>query len=276
MHIAIIQQNIHASDKAANYATIQRLVKRAVSGPVPPDLIVLPELWSTGYALKEMAMLASDAGQEEAAFLGELARQYNVWFAGGSVAAKTSLGISNRAQIINRQGKLEAFYDKIHLVPMLDEHKYLTAGNSFCVHPIEGICFGFAICYDIRFCEFIRQLALKGAETLIVAAQWPLVRLNHWQILLQARAIENQCYLFAANNGASGNAAFAGHSLALAPDGSIIDQLKFQEGILQVQIDTEKIAQIRKAVPVFDDRRTDLYEITELPPINKKYDTKRR
>ncbi len=259
MHIAIIQQTIHIGDKAANYATIQRLVKQAVSGPIPPDLIVLPELWSTGYALEEMTMLASDDGQEEAAFLGNLARQYNVWFAGGSVAAKTSLGMSNRAQIINREGKLEAFYDKAHLVPMLDEPKYLTAGNSFCVHPIEGIHFGFAICYDIRFCEFIRQLALQGAEALVISAQWPLARLSHWQTLLKARAIENQCYLLASNTVSSDNLPFCGHSQALAPDGTIIDQLGLQEGILQVQIDMKQVVQIRKTIPVFDNRRTDLY-----------------
>ncbi len=259
MHIAIIQQIINAGNKAANYDNAQRLIEQAVSGPVKPDIIVLPELWSTGYALTELKTLASDDGQEEAEFLATLAKQHKVWFAGGSVAAKTTTGITNRAQIINRDGKLEAFYDKVHLVPMLDEHKYLTAGNSFCVHPIEGIHCGFAICYDIRFCEFIRQLALQRAETLIVTAQWPLVRLSHWQTLLKARAIENQCYLLASNNVAFGDAPFGGHSQALAPDGTTLGQLQFQEGVLQVQIDTEKVAQIRKAVPVFDDRRTDLY-----------------
>lgn len=259
MHIAIIQQIIHAGDKAANYRNTKRLVEQAVSGATKPDIIVLPELWSTGYALTELQALSSDHGEEEAEFLGALARQHNTWFAGGSVAAKTPTGITNRAQIINRSGALEAYYDKVHLVPMLDEHKYLSAGNSFCLHEIEGVTFGFAICYDIRFCEFIRQLALKGAEALIIAAEWPLVRLSHWQTLLKARAIENQCYLMAANNVAFGEVPFGGHSQALAPDGSMLGQLEFQEGVLLVHIDTEKVAQIRRAVPVFKDRRSDLY-----------------
>lgn len=259
MHIAIIQQIIHAGDKAANYRNTKRLVEQAVSGATKPDLIVLPELWSTGYALAELQTLASDNGQEEAEFLANLASQHEVWFAGGSVAARTSTGITNRAQIINRSGVLETFYDKVHLVPMLDEHKYLTAGNSFCVHPIEGTTFGFAICYDIRFCEFIRKLALMGAEALIIAAEWPLVRLSHWQALLRARAIENQCYLMAANNVAFGEAPFGGHSQALAPDGSTLGQLEFQEGVLLTHVDTKEVARIRRAVPVFNDRRSDLY-----------------
>ncbi len=259
MDIAIIQQSICTGDKAANYENTRRFVEQAVSGPEKPDIIVLPELWSTGYALAELETLASDEGLEEAAFLGRLARKYKVWFAGGSVAARTANGTTNRAQIINREGDLEAFYDKVHLVPMLGEHACLTAGNRFCVHPIEGTTFGFAICYDIRFCEFIGQLALQGAEALIITAQWPLVRLSHWQALLKARAIENQCFLLAANNVAFGDTPFAGHSQALAPDGRLLGQLAFEEGVLQIQIDRNEVGQIRQAVPVFADRRADLH-----------------
>lgn len=259
MQIAIIQPIIVSGKKKANYLKMSQLIEQAVGLFPKPDVIVLPELWSTGYALQELDHIASDQGLEEAAFLGDLAQKHGVWFAGGSVAAKTSEGVTNRAQIINRQGQLVAFYDKIHLVPMLDEHLYLTAGNTICVHDIEGITFGFSICYDIRFCEFIRKLALEGAQVLVVAAQWPLVRLSHWQALLKARAIENQCYLVAANNTAMGNVPFAGHSTAVGPDGSTLVQFEFVEGVQQVVIDVTKVEQIRNAVPVFQDRRPDLY-----------------
>ncbi len=259
MQIAIIQPIIVSGDKKANYLKMSQLIEQAVGLSPKPDVIVLPELWSTGYALQELDHIASDQGQEEATFLGDLAQKHGVWFAGGSVAAKTSEGVTNRAQIINRQGRIEAFYDKIHLVPMLDEHLYLTAGDKICVHDIEGVNFGFSICYDIRFCEFIRKLALEGAQVLVVAAQWPLVRLSHWQALLKARAIENQCYLVAANNTAMGNVPFAGHSTAVGPDGSTLVQFEFVEGVQQVVIDVTKVEQIRNAVPVFQDRRPDLY-----------------
>ncbi len=259
MNIALIQQAVSTADKKANYDRVNQLVEHTFSLTFKPDLIVLPELWSTGYALESLGNIASDEGQEEAEFLGGLARKHNVWFAGGSVAARTSNGITNRAQIIDRKGELQAFYDKVHLVPMLQEDKYLVAGNRLCVQEIEGISFGFAICYDIRFCEFVRKLALSGAQALIVAAEWPLVRLSHWQSLLKTRAIENQCYLLAANNVAMGDVPFAGHSVAHGPDGTLLCQFEFDEGVKVVSIDVGEVARIRDAVPVFSDRRPELY-----------------
>lgn len=259
MHIALIQQAIAAGDKQQNYDRVTQLVEQALALSPKPDLIVLPELWSTGYALADLDRLASAEGHEEADFLGTLAKKHQVWFAGGSVASKTEAGIANRAQIIDRSGLLQASYDKVHLVPMLNEDKYLAAGSSLCVHEIEGITFGFAICYDIRFCEFIRKLALGGAQALVVAAEWPLIRLSHWQALLKARAIENQCYVLAANNVAMGDAPFAGHSVAHGPDGSTLCQFEFQEGVNQAHVDPLAVERIRTAVPVFRDRRPDLY-----------------
>ena len=260
MRIALIQQSIVAGDKQANYRRVETLVNEAVSRHTPaPDIVVLPELWSTGYALAQLGGLASAEGEEEADFLGGLARKHGVWFAGGSVAASTSNGIVNRAQIIDRSGHLAAIYDKVHLVPMLDEDTYLAAGDSCCVHTIEDLTVGLSVCYDLRFCEFLRKLALAGAEALIISAEWPLVRLNHWRALLRARAIENQYYVLAANNTAMGDAPFAGHSQAIAPDGTILCELGFQEGIAVTDIDRELVKQTRKAVPVFRDRRPDVY-----------------
>ena len=259
MHISIIQQDVVLADKKANFKTVAKLVEQIATLSQPTDLVVLPELWSTGYALSELDRIASNDGDQEADFLGQLAQKHNLWFAGGSVAAKTKNGITNRAQIIDRSGSLQKFYDKVHLVPMLDEHTYLTAGNSTCIYKIEGITFGFAICYDIRFCQFIHKLALGGAEALIVAAEWPLIRLDHWQTLLRARAIENQCYVLAANNASDGDPAFAGHSIAHGPDGSILCQFEREQAIKQVTIDPVIVASIRKEIPLFPDRRPELY-----------------
>lgn len=259
MKTALIQMAIRKGDKQANFTTVTEMVKRALEMQPDVDLFILPELWSTGYALKDLSDLASEDGQEEAEFLGKIAAENNIWFAGGSVAAKTRNGIFNRAQIINRSGNTEKTYDKIHLVPMLDEHKYLIPGNTHCLHEIEGIHFGFAICYDIRFCELIRKLALLGAQALIVSAEWPLIRLSHWQALLKARAIENQLYVMACNTVSSDDSYFAGHSVCLGPDGTSLCQFEFEEDSKFADIDVNEVSKVRKNVPVFNDRRPDVY-----------------
>lgn len=259
MEIAFAQMKVVRGDRQANFNQVDQMITDFFASGKSADIFLLPELWSTGYALEELQSLASEGGDEEAQFLGKLARKHDIWFAGGSVAAKTSSGMYNRSQIINRRGELEAIYDKVHLVPMLDEPRYLAAGNKRCVHAIEGVRFGFAICYDLRFCEFIRKLALDGAEVLLIPAQWPSVRSEHWKTLLQARAIENQCYLFAANSFAPGPKGFAGNSIGLGPDGSTLCRFEHETGVKSAVIDNTLVAQIRRDVPVFANRRPELY-----------------
>ncbi|MDJ0623056.1 MAG: carbon-nitrogen family hydrolase [Desulfocapsaceae bacterium] len=259
MRVAIVQMSVLPGAKSENFAKVEKMVAQTVQTNGNIDLFVLPELWSTGYKLAELSHLASSEGEEEAIFLGDLAARYHTWFAGGSVAAKTKVGIVNRAQIIDRQGQLQACYDKIHLVPMLDEHTYLVAGNTPCVLSIEGITFGFAICYDIRFCELLRKLALEGSEALIVSAEWPLVRLHHWQALLKARAIENQFYVLASNNTSLEGTLFAGHSVGHGPDGTTLCSFEFEEGVRICDIDRQHVHAIRQKIPVFSDRRPDIY-----------------
>jgi predicted amidohydrolase len=259
MEIAFLQMEVITGDREANFSKVKKLTEDFFSLGNSADLFLLPELWSTGYALKDLHSLASDEGAVEEQFLGRLAQKYNVWFAGGSVAAKTKSGIYNRAQIIDRTGKLQGIYDKVHLVPMLDEPRYLAAGDKRCTHMIEGIRFGFAICYDLRFCEFIRRLNLDGAEVMLVSAQWPTVRAEHWKTLIRARAIENQCYLFAANSVATGPNGFAGHSIALAPDGSTLCGFDMETDVKSAIVDTSFVTKLRKSVPVFENRRPELY-----------------
>lgn len=263
MNIGIIQFDIVRGEKTRNFSRVEQMVDALCRSASKPDVIVLPELWSTGYVLDQLGQLATMEGEEEVSFLAALARRYNVWFAGGSVAAKTVDGLTNRAQIFNREGELEAWYDKVHLVPMFREEQFLVAGKKSCLHTIEGISFGFLICYDLRFGELARKLALQGAQAMIVAAQWPLLRLHHWQTLLAARAIENQLYLFAANTVSTGSSPFAGHSQALDPDGALLHCLEFEEGSLCVEMDLSHIAEIRKDIPVFRDRKPDVYQLSE-------------
>lgn len=116
------------------------------------------------------------------------------------------------------------------------------------------------ICYDLRFPELARSLALDGAHIVFVPAEWPHPRLNHWRALLQARAIENQMFIVAVNRvGKGGNHTFCGHSMVVDPWGSILAEMKEEEASLTVDIDLEEVDRVRRKIPVFKDRIPDCY-----------------
>src|SRR5699024_6589962 len=121
---------------------------------------------------------------------------YNVIIVGGSYANKKNGKVYNTSTVIDRTGKTVYEYDKMHLVPMLNEPAYLEGGKEKArVFEVEGVKMGLIICYDLRFPELARSLALEGAEVLYVTAEWPTVRKDHWKNLLIARAIENQMFV---------------------------------------------------------------------------------
>ena len=129
----------------------------------------------------------------------------------------------NRAQVIDAEGRYVTGYDKIHLFRLMDEHRFLARGRETRLFSFSGMRCALAICYDIRFCELIRKLAVAGAEALFVSAEWPMVRRDHWETLLRARAIENQMYVVACNRcGGEDGERFAGNSMIVAPDGEVL------------------------------------------------------
>ena len=150
MSIGIAQIDICLGDRLRNQARVREWMALCQRSPYP-TVIVLPEMWDVGYALARKDALADDEGREAAAFLGGLARQYKVWFAGGSVLARTAGGIVNRAQVVDPAGSLVAQYDKVHLVPMMDEPFHLAGGNARCIVAVAGTTVCCAICYDLRF-----------------------------------------------------------------------------------------------------------------------------
>lgn len=161
----------------------------------------------------------------------------------------------------NREGVCIGDYSKAHLFQLMNEHHYLTVGQKKGhVQIDQTACAGF-ICYDIRFPEWIRTHTSEGAEVIFVVAEWPLVRVDHWRILLQSRAIENQCYVVACNrSGDDPNHTFAGHSMIIDPLGTIIAEAGKSSTHLFADLNLEIIKVARKNIPVFHDRRPELYE----------------
>ncbi|WP_338786793.1 carbon-nitrogen family hydrolase [Metabacillus sp. FJAT-53654] len=258
--ITCIQLDIKFGDPAFNYQQVEEKVAVAVEKE-NPAIIVLPELWTTGYNLTRLDVIADEKGEKTKQFLSRLAKKYHVNIIGGSVAKKMQDNVTNTMYIMNNQGEFVHEYSKLHLFKLMDEHHYLTAGTAKGLFEINGIKSAGVICYDIRFPEWIRAHTTKGAEILFVVAEWPLPRLNHWRTLLLSRAIENQCYVVACNrSGSDPKNEFAGHSMIIDPWGTIIAEADENTGFISAEIDVETVKQVRGQIPVFEDRLPDYYK----------------
>lgn len=258
--IALIQMDIQIGEPDVNFKRVSELLDQAVSNHPKPDLIMLPEMWNTGYALEQITDLADLQGQRTEALFSSFCKKHKVLVVAGSVAETSEKGVRNTTYVFDRTGQRIADYSKMHLFRLMDEEKYLIAGNQLVTAELDELKSGFTICYDIRFPEMLRSLALKGVEMLFVPAEWPNPRLEHWRTLLIARAIENQMFVIACNRvGESKGTSFFGHSMVVGPWGEIIFEADDKEGIYHTSINTDQVNEVRQRIPVFEDRRPDLY-----------------
>lgn len=146
---------------------------------------------------------------------------------------------------------------------MLNEHNFLSGGKAVPeVFELEGVKMGVIICYDLRFPEVIRSLALEGAQVLHIVAEWPSARTSHWRYLQIARAIENQMYVVSCNRiGSYDGVTFCGSSMVVDPWGDILlEGSESNEESLRVSLDLEKVIQVRNDVPIFSSRVPHLYK----------------
>ncbi|WP_150272075.1 carbon-nitrogen family hydrolase [Paenibacillus tepidiphilus] len=258
MKITLLQLDIAFGNPMANYAAAERAIRRAAAAQ--PDCLLLPELWTTGYDLTNLEEIADPEGRSVKAFIAALAREYGVNIVAGSVASRRASGITNSMYVFNRHGLPAGEYSKLHLFRLMNEHLYLQPGESKGLFTLDNIPCAGLICYDIRFPEWVRVHTAQGAEVLFVSAQWPLPRLSHWRALLISRAIENQCYVVACNRSGSDPAnRFAGHSMIIDPWGEIVCEAGEPEELLSGTIDLQMVRNVRSQIPVFADRRPELY-----------------
>jgi predicted amidohydrolase len=260
LRVGLAQIDVAIGRREENYRKVAEWMERYYTPSPLTTAIVLPEIWDVGYALEEGERLADPHGAEAKRFLGSLAGKYGVWFVGGSVLAKNGVHNVNRAQVIDPSGTLVAEYDKAHLIPLMNEDRYLQPGGAPGIFEIDGVRAGCTICYDIRFCEWLRAYALEGAKVLFVSAEWPQIRIDHWKALLKARAIENMMYVVACNRvGTSKETLFGGASTVIDPWGeTLYEGGSGEEGVF-VEIDPEKVQSIRDHLQVFRMRRPELY-----------------
>jgi len=166
----------------------------------------------------------------------------------------------NTMALYSPEGRLAASYRKIHLFRLMDEDQYLAAGTAGVMHELPWGCAGLAICYDLRFPELFRRYALEGARLLILPAAWPHPRRMHWRTLLRSRAIENQCFVAACNRvGTTNDVSFFGSAAVIDPWGETLIEGGETEALLTVRIDLETVEATRNKIPIFADRRPELY-----------------
>lgn len=224
------------------------------------EIVILPEMWNTAYDLERLAEIADEEGKRTQKLLSELARKYQVTIVGGSIARKSQDKFYNTMYVIGPCGQLLGTYDKIHLFGLMKEDQFLHGGDHVLQQTLNETEVGFAICYDLRFPEMFRKLALAGAQVIIVPAQWPNVRVAHWHTLLRARGIENQLFVIGVNRaGKDQDGLLYGHSLAVDPLGETILELGKEEAVQRVVIDLAEIDRVRKNMPILADRRPEIY-----------------
>lgn len=258
LSISLGQMRIKLARVEDNLATAERMIGEAAAAKA--DLVVLPELWSSGYDLENAADYADELGAGMFAQLSETARA-NATAIFGSVLERRDGQIMNCAAYYDANGSLGAVYRKIHLFRLFDEHKWLGEGEAPATLAFPWGAAGLSICYDLRFPELFRRYAVaQGAKLMLLCAEWPLARVEHWRALLIARAIENQCFVVATNScGDTGGTVFGGHSMIIDPWGKIIVEAGEDEGLLSAVIDLEEVDRVRRQIPVFEDRRPDAY-----------------
>lgn len=242
MKVSILQFKSELGAVEENFSTAQRLIEAARAS----DVVVLPELWSTGYYPTPVEDFADDDGARTIEFLYSEARRLDVNIIGGSVIVKSGGKIYNRCHVTNRQGQLVTTYDKTHLFSFAREHEVFRAGDTIATVELDGVRCGLAICYDLRFPEFMRRLALDGATIIFIPAAWSLKRLVPRQILTKARAIENQLFVVFANS--------AGVSEVVNPRGDVIAQSGRDEAILTIDIDLTERAEVIATMNLLGDR----------------------
>jgi len=231
------------------------------------DVICFPEMWTTGFDWAANERIAAE--QEKVIDrVADMAQRYRIWINGSMLALNEDARVSNTSILFDASGKRAGTYRKAHLFSMLHEDKHMAAGKSLRVVDMPWGLAGLSVCYDIRFPELFRAYALRGAKMLFSPMAFPYPRIQHWKVLVRARAIENQMFVFGTNQvgsedfGPDGVVTYFGDSVVIDPWGeTVVEAGETEEALLTATIDVDKVDEVRTKMKVLRDRRPDLYEL---------------
>jgi predicted amidohydrolase len=249
MKIAIIQYNPVWEDKEVNKIKIKKILE---TSDEKFDLVVLPEMTLTGFTMNAVNLAESING-DTFQFFSQIAVQQSFdVFAG--IIEKSKSKPFNTLLHINSKGKLVKLYRKIHPFSYANEHKYFNAGKRPAITKVMNFKVGLSICYDLRFPELYRKYAKKKVHLIVDIANWPDTRIEHWRVLLKARAIENQCYVIGVNRvGKDLKLYYNGYSSVFDPMGNEVLSIVDKEGLFISELDKNYIIQTRERLPFLED-----------------------
>ncbi|MCL4490792.1 MAG: carbon-nitrogen family hydrolase [Nitrospirae bacterium] len=254
MKAALIQLNTAWESKKANFERADFFVKKAAEEEC--TVIVFPEMFSTGFSMN-IHTVAEEGYGETASLLAGLAKKNNInIIAGFPIKAPGAEKARNMAAVFNRRGLPHATYTKIHPFSYAGEDKYYIAGTDTVVFDIDGMPSSVFICYDLRFPEVFRKVAGE-AHAIFVIANWPSERKGHWETLLKARAIENECFIIGVNRtGTDGNGIhYPGASCVIGPAGNVIWSGNETDEFTTCEFDPDEVDRIRSQFPFLDDMK---------------------
>jgi deaminated glutathione amidase len=268
LRVAAVQLNSSA-DKGDNLKRAERLVARAASRGA--DLVLLPEKWNAIGSTETLAANAEplEGGETVTAMSGWAAR-HGITLVGGSITERREgrEKLSNTCCVFDPSGDLVAVYRKIHMFDVdVGGHSYRESdaeepGDETVVCDVEGWKLGLTVCYDLRFPELYRILAVEGAEVVTVPAAFTLYTgKDHWELLLRARAVENQCFVVASNEWGTieGGKAAYGRSMIVDPWGVVLAQATDEDTVVSAELDRARLQHVRESLPSLASRQPSAY-----------------
>ena len=261
------------TDKMDNLRALEPWMERAAAAGA--DLVTLPEMFCCPYETPNFPRYAEPEGGEAWSACARLARQYGVYLSAGSMPELGDDGnVYNTAYVFDREGRQIACHRKMHLFDIaVDGGQYfkesdtLTAGKDVTVFETEFGKLGLCICYDIRFPELSRLMALEGAKAVLVPAAFNMTTgPAHWELTFRARALDNQVYFLGTAPARDLAASYHswGHTIAVDPWGTVLMQMDEQPGMQTVELDLDRVDEVRRQLPLLAHRRTDIYCKTKL------------
>jgi predicted amidohydrolase len=252
MKLYCVQHDIAWENKRANFVRVEALL--AAARPEAGSLVLLPEMFATGFSMNAPAIGEAPGGETEK-FLSATAKRFNVFLLGGA-AILAGAKSQNQCVVFSPDGAEFARYAKMQPFTLGGESANYQAGKQVVVFPWQGFVVAPFICYDLRFPEHFRAATKLGAQLIAVIANWPVRRIGHWVALLQARAIENQAYVAGVNRcGADPSLTYNGRSLIVSPKGDILADAGNGESVISAEVNLQELLDYRRELPFLADMR---------------------